>query len=349
MNCVYAKDLKNHDGEEVTLRGWVYNKRSSGKIWFLLVRDGTGITQCIISKNDALLSVFNMENELTQESSLSVTGIVHLDKRAPGGVEILVRDIKIHQMTEDYPVTPKEHGVEFLMDHRHLWLRSRKQWAILRIRHAVYFAICEYLNKNSFIRFDSPIITPNACEGTTTLFKVPYFDLGFGYLSQSGQLYLEAGIMSFGRVYDFGPVFRAEKSRTRKHLTEFWMMDAEAAFVEHEENMQIQEELIRYVIKSVIDENEEELDILGRDIERLKKADAPFEIMTHKEAIDLLRSKGSNISYKDDFGAREEVMLTEDSDVPIFIEKWPKETKAFYMKRDKDDSNLVLGDDLIAP
>jgi asparaginyl-tRNA synthetase len=219
----------------------------------------------------------------------------------------------------------------------------------MKIRHSIYYAICEYLNQNGFYRFDSPILTPNACEGTTTLFQVPYFDEGYAYLSQSGQLYLETGITSLGRVYDFGPVFRAEKSKTRKHLTEFWMMDAEAAFVEHEENMQIQEELIRFVIRSVIESNLTELELLERDIKQLEKADAPFKRMTHREAIMLLRKKGVQIGDKDDFGAREEAMLTEDSDVPLFVERWPKEAKAFYMKRDSDKPDIVLGSDLIAP
>ena len=219
----------------------------------------------------------------------------------------------------------------------------------MKIRHTVYFAICEYLNDKGFYRFDSPILTPNASEGTTTLFEVPYFEEGNAYLSQSGQLYLEAGIMSLGKVYDFGPVFRAEKSKTRKHLTEFWMMDAEAAFVEHDENMKIQEDLIRFIIHSVIRRNKQELEILERDIEKLKKADAPFKIMTHRQVIDMLKGKGVNIDYQDDFGAAEEEMITEDSDVPIFVDRWPKDIKSFYMKRDPDNPDLVLGADLIAP
>ncbi len=349
MDWVFVKDVKDYDGKEVVMKGWVYNKRSSGKIWFLILRDGTGIIQGIVLNNEVSKSVFDKRDEMLQESSVTIKGLIHEDKRAPGGYEIVIRDITVHQIANDYPISLKEHGVEFLMDNRHLWLRSKKQWAILRIRHAVYYAITEYLNNNDFIRFDSPLLTPNACEGTTTLFSVPYFNLGNAYLSQSGQLYLEAGIMSLGRVYDFGPVFRAEKSKTRKHLTEFWMMDAEAAFVEHEENMQIQEELIRYIITKVIDNNKVELDILERDIEKLKKADAPFKIITHKDAVDYLRDKGSEISYVGDLGAQDEVLLTEDSDVPIFVEKWPKETKAFYMKRDKENPDLVLGADLIAP
>jgi len=349
MDLVFVKDVKDYDGKEVMMKGWVYNKRSSGKIWFLMLRDGTGIIQGIVLKNEVSDDVFNKRDELSQESSITINGLIHKDERAPSGYEIIIRNIDVIQIANDYPIALKEHGVEFLMDNRHLWLRSKKQWAILRIRHSVYYAITEYLNDNAFFRFDSPLLTPNACEGTTTLFTVPYFNLGNAYLSQSGQLYLEAGIMSLGRVYDFGPVFRAEKSKTRKHLTEFWMMDAEAAFVEHEENMQIQEDLIRYVIRKVIELNGMELDILERDVEKLEKADSPFKIMTHKEVVDFLRNKGSEISYYDDLGAQDEVLLTGDSDIPIFVEKWPKETKAFYMKRDKDDPNLVLGADLIAP
>ena len=349
MSWVLIKDIKDYNNREVTLKGWVYNKRSSGKIWFLILRDGTGIIQGVVLKNEVSEEVFNIKDELTQESSVIVKGLIHADRRSPGGYEIVVRDIEVVQIATDYPIALKDHGVEFLMDNRHLWLRSRKQWAILRIRHTVYYAITEYLNNNGFIRFDSPLLTPNACEGTTTLFTVPYFDLGNAYLSQSGQLYLEAGIMSLGRVYDFGPVFRAEKSKTRKHLTEFWMMDAEAAYVEHDENLKIQEELTRFVIRSVLEKNATELEVLERDIKQLKKADAPFKRMTHKEAIEYLISRGSDISGESDLGAKDEVMLTEGSDVPVFVEKWPKEIKAFYMKRDKDNPDLVLGADLIAP
>ncbi|MFA5728373.1 MAG: asparagine--tRNA ligase, partial [Candidatus Neomarinimicrobiota bacterium] len=323
--------------------------RSSGKIWFLLLRDGTGLIQGIVSRNDVTEEVFNQKDNLTQESAIRISGLIHEDKRAPGGYEIIIKELHVYQVAKDYPIALKEHGAEFLMDNRHLWLRSRKQWALLRIRHTVYYAITQYLNENNFIRFDSPILTPNACEGTTTLFEVPYFDLGKAYLSQSGQLYLETGIMSLGRVYDFGPVFRAEKSKTRKHLTEFWMMDAEAAFVEHEENMRIQEGLIRFVIRKALTECKAELEILERNVEQLEKADAPFKIMTHREAVEYLRSKGSSMTETEDLGAQDESLLTESSDVPIFIEKWPKEIKAFYMKRDPQNPDIVLGDDLIAP
>ena len=350
MDRVFIKDIADYVGKEVLLKGWMYNLRSSGKIWFLLLRDGTGMIQGTAVQGELDEEVFNKKEILKQESSLELKGIVRKDDRAPGGYELTITDLNEIQIPdEDYPISLKSHGVNFLMSNRHLWLRSQKQWAIQRVRHTVYYGITDYLNKNNFIRFDSPILTPNACEGSTTLFEVPYFDQGKAYLSQSGQLYLEAGIMSFDRVYDFGPVFRAEKSHTRKHLTEFWMMDAEAAFIQHEENMDIQEELIRFVIRKVLDENRNELEILERDIEALEKADAPFKRMTHAEVVEYLQSKGSNITEKSDLGAQDESMLTEGSDVPVFIEKWPKETKAFYMKREKDNPDIVLGDDLIAP
>jgi len=350
MDRVFVKDVSEHIDEEVLLKGWLYNMRSSGSIWFLIFRDGTGKIQGTVVEDEVDEEVFNKKDILKQESSLKVKGIVREDERAPSGYELSVTDIEPIQIPdEDYPIAKKSHGVNFLMSNRHLWLRSEKQWAIQKIRHNIYYGITEYLNQNNFLRFDSPILTPNACEGSTTLFEVPYFEQGKAYLSQSGQLYLEAGIMSFDRVYDFGPVFRAEKSHTRKHLTEFWMMDAEAAFVKHAENMEIQEDLIRYVIRKILDENHKELEILDRDIEALEKADAPFKKMTHAEVVDLLQSKGSDIDERGDLGAKDEKLLTEDIDVPIFIEKWPKETKAFYMKREEDNPDIVLGDDLIAP
>lgn len=349
MKTVLIKDISAHLGEEVRIRGWVRNFRSSGKLHFIIVRDGSAEIQSVAFLPDLGEEKFNLAGKLTLESSLEVCGIPKEHPKQKNVYELAVTDLKIIQIAEDYPISKKEHGPDFLLSNRHLWLRSSRQWALMRLRHSIYFAICQYLNQNGFYRFDSPILTPNACEGTTTLFQVPYFDEGFAYLSQSGQLYQETGIASLGRVYDFGPVFRAEKSKTRKHLTEFWMMDAEASFVEHEENMQIQEELIRFVIRSVIESNLSDLELLGRDVERLKKSDAPFRRMTHQEAIDFLRSNGSNLGYKDDFGAQEEVMLTEDSDVPLFIERWPKETKAFYMKRDPNNPDIVLGSDLLAP
>ncbi len=349
MKDVFIKYIKDYLGEEVRIKGWVRNYRSSGKLIFIILRDGTDEIQAVAFKPALGEEVFETAKKLTIESSVIITGVPKEHPKQPGVYELDVTGVEPIQIAEEYPIGKKEHGPDFLLSNRHLWLRSSKQWALLRLRHGVYNAICQYLHDNEFIRFDSPILTPNACEGTTTLFEVPYFDLGNAYLSQSGQLYLEPAILSFGRVYDFGPVFRAEKSKTRKHLTEFWMMDAEAAFVEHKENMAIQEGLIRYVIRTAIEKFPKELEILERDVEELKRADAPFRIITHREAIDLLKSKGADVAYDSDFGAAEEAMITEDSDVPVFIEKWPKEIKAFYMKRDPENPDLVLGADLIAP
>lgn len=346
---VLIKDIGKFAGDEVLIRGWVRNRRSSGKIQFIIIRDGTGEIQTVAFKPNIGDELFGRCAELTIESSVKIWGKVKPDKRAPSGYELDLINIEIIQIAAEYPIQKKAHGTSFLLDNRHLWVRSINQNALLKIRHTVYYAICEYLNENNFYRYDSPILTPNACEGTTTLFEVPYFDEGKAYLSQSGQLYAETGIMSLGRVYDFGPTFRAEKSKTRKHLTEFWMMDAEAAFVEHKENMQIQEKLIRFVIRKVIEKNENELKILERNIEKLQKADATFKIITYSEAIKFLQEKGYDINFGDDFGAEEEEEIARESDVPVFVEKWPKQIKAFYMKRDVENPDLVLGSDLIAP
>ena len=349
MEQVLIKDIAQYVDKEVCLKGWVRNIRHSGKLVFIILRDGSSEIQAIAFKPELDEEVFERAKRLTMESSVIITGTPKQHPKYEGVYELAVTGVEVNQLSEEYPIGKKEHGPDFLLSNRHLWIRSSKQWAILRIRHTVYFAICEYLNNIDFFRFDSPILTPNACEGTTTLFELDYFDEGKAYLSQSGQLYLETGIMSLGRVYDFGPVFRAERSKTRKHLTEFWMMDAEAAWVEHAENMQIQEELIRFVIRTVLAKCDKELDILERDKAALAAADAQFKRMTHYEAIEYLRSKGSEITHGSDLGAQDEALLTEGSPVPIFIEKWPKEIKAFYMKRDPENDNLVLGDDLIAP
>lgn len=348
MNQILIKHLTDHVGKEALIKGWLFNKRSSGPIIFLEVRDGSGFIQGVVLKKDVSDDVWKRADELTQESSLEIVGIVSKHPKKENVFELQVSDIKIVQLAHDYPIAKKEHGPDFLMENRHLWLRSSRQWAILRIRDAVIIAINEYLHKENFIKVDSPILTPSACEGTTTLFPVPYFDLGTAYLAQSGQLYIEAAIASVGRCYDFGPVFRAEKSKTKRHLTEFWMMDAEAAFVEHDENLNIQEGLIRHVIRYCLEHCKEELAILERDMEKLKKADAPFTRLTYDKAIEKLHELGSDIKYGDDLGNDDEGLLTKDSDVPIFIEKWPKDIKAFYMKIDPENPKAVLCADLIA-
>ncbi len=349
MSKVFIKDLKDYKGQEVILRGWIYNLRSSGKIAFWQLRDGTGFIQAILEKvnfsDDEWLEI----KKATLESSVELSGLVTEHPKQPGVFELQVKSFKYFQIAEEYPIGKKEHGPEFLLDHRHLWLRSRRQWAIQRVRDTLIRATYEWMHQNNFIKFDSPILTPAACEGTTTLFAVDYFDLGQAYLSQSGQLYLEAAIASLGRVYDFGPVFRAEKSKTRRHLTEFWMMDAEAAFVEHEENLKIQEELISYMVQKVLKENQQELKILERDTEKLEKVKPPFYRIAHGEAVKKLRELGSDIGEKDDLGGDDETMLTQQYDKPVFVEKYPAEVKAFYMKRDPQNLELALCADLLAP
>jgi len=345
---MFIKDIGNHVDEEIVLKGWQYNKRTSGSIAFLQIRDGSGFVQVVASKQDLSDDIWVEIEKSTQESSVEITGKVTKHPKKENVFELQVTSYKLLSLSQEYPIAKKEHGPDFLMDNRHLWLRSNKQWAILRIRDAVETAINEYLHKENFIRTDSPIFTPNACEGTTTLFSVPYFDLGTAYLSQSGQLYIEAAIASVGRCYDFGPVFRAEKSKTKRHLTEFWMMDAEAAFVEHEENLRIQEGLVKYIVKHCLDNCQTELNVLERNFEPLKKLlEKPFIRYTYDEAIVKLNSLGSDIKHGEDLGNDDEGLLTKDSDVPVFIEKWPKNIKPFYMKIDPENAGRVLNDDLI--
>ncbi|PJA47720.1 asparagine--tRNA ligase [Candidatus Uhrbacteria bacterium CG_4_9_14_3_um_filter_36_7] len=337
-------------GKEVELNGWAYNFRSSGKIFFLQFRDGTVRIQVVYSEADITPEAWSALEGLHLESSVRVKGIVKEDTRSPSGFEIEGKGFEIIQLAfDDYPISKKEHGPDFLLENRHLWLRSEKQWAIQRVRNTVINATYEYLNNQGFIKIDAPILTPNACEDTTELFAIDYFDLGKAYLSQSGQLYIEAAIMSVGRCFDFGPVFRAEKSKTRRHLTEFWMMDAEAAFVEYEENLKIQEGLICYIVDSVLKQNQNELVLLERDQEPLKKIQAPFVRLTHKEAVAKLRALGSDILEDDDLGGDDETILTKQYDKPIFVEKYPAKVKAFYMKRDLNDPDRALCADLLAP
>lgn len=347
---MFIKDLKNYKDQEATLRGWIYNFRSSGSIMFLQLRDGTGFVQGILNKKDVGEDKWVEAQKIVLETSIELTGVVTEHPKQPGVFELQVKDFKIYQIpVEEYPIGKKEHGPEFLLDNRHLWLRSPSQWAIQKVRDTLIRGCYEWMNQNNFVKFDSPILTPAACEGTTTLFGVEYFDLGKAYLSQSGQLYLEAAIASLGRVFDFGPVFRAEKSKTRRHLTEFWMMDAEASFVEHEENLKIQEELISFMVQKVLAENQEELKILEREVKLLENIKPPFYRITHAEAVKKLGELGSDIGEMDDLGADDETTLTKLYDKPIFVEKYPAEVKAFYMKRDPENPKYCLNADLLAP
>jgi asparaginyl-tRNA synthetase len=346
---IFLKDLRDHVGQEIMMEGWMFNKRGAGKIYFLELRDGSGIVQGIVFVKAVSPEVFKIAEELTMESSVRVTGEVTKHPKHEDEYELQVKDIEVIQLVkEDYPISKKEHGPDFLLQNRHLWLRTPTQRAIQIVRNTIINAIFEYLNTNGFIKIDSPILTPNACEGTTELFEIDYFEEGKAYLSQSGQLYIEAAIFSVGRCFDFGPVFRAEKSKTRRHLTEFWMMDAEAAFVDQEENMKIQEGLVEFVVQKVLEKNLKELAILERNIEPLKKIKAPFIHKTHTEVVKELREMGSEIKENQDLGAADETMLTMKYDKPIFVEKYPAEVKAFYMKR-TDDGKFALCADLLAP
>ena len=342
------KNISEQVGQEAEIKAWVYNKRSSGSLAFLELRDGTGFIQAVVAKDSVSGDTWSNAEKVTQESSVILRGVVSKHPKQEGVFELQANNLEIINLSAEYPISNKEHGPEFLLENRHLWLRSKKQWAILRIRDTVETAINEYLHSVDFIRTDSPIFTPNACEGTTTLFPVPYFDLGEAFLSQSGQLYIEAAIASVGRCYDFGPVFRAEKSVTKRHLTEFWMMDAEAAFVEHEENLSIQEGLVKAIVKKCLDNCVQEFAILERNTEHLKKVlEKPFTRYTYDEAIVKLNELGSDIKHGEDLGNDDEGLLTKDSEVPVFIEKWPKSIKPFYMKIDPENSSRVLNDDLI--
>ncbi len=336
-------------GQMVTIRGWLYNKRSSGKIRFLLIRDGTGIIQSVIVKNEVAPEVFSATEILTQESSLEVNAKVRADARAPGGYELQVSDMRVIQVAEDYPISPKEHGPSFLLDNRHLWLRSSKQHAILRIRSHLIQEAQAYLNREGFILFDAPILTPTACEGTSTLFETDYFYGEKAYLSQSGQLYAEAGAMAFGKVYTLGPTFRAEKSKTRRHLTEFWMLEPEVAFAELEDILLLAEELICHLVQSVLNYRSEELKVLDRDVTKLQSVVRPFPRITYDEALNILREKGISHQWGDDFGATEDTIISEQFDRPVMITHYPLQTKAFYMKSDPLKPDLALCVDVLAP
>lgn len=347
MKWIYIEDIADFKDQEVEIRGWVYNKRSGGKIRFILVRDGTGLLQGTIYSAEKDPPLFQKFDHLTQESSLILRGVVKEDKRAPGGYELGITDLEIIQISPEYPITPKEHGIPFLMEHRHLWLRSKKQHAVLQIRVEIIKAIRDFFDKRGFRNLDTPILTPSACEGTTTLFETEYFDQK-AYLSQSGQLYNEATAMAFGKVYCFGPTFRAEKSKTRKHLIEFWMVEPEVAFATLEDITELGEDLVVYLIERILEQNKKELEILERDTKSLDRVKKPFPRLTYDEAQKMLKKKGSKMEWGDDFGAPEETLLSEIFDLPVCITHFPAKIKAFYMQPDEKRPELVLGVDVMA-
>ena len=349
MRTITIDQALKHVGEEVTLRGWLYNKRSSGKILFLQIRDGTGVIQGVLTESESP-SLFAIADRLSRESSLIVKGSIREDPRAPEGCELQVLDVKIiNEPSNPFPIELKEHSPGFLMDHRHLWIRTGRQVPILRIRDAVFRAVRSFFHERGFVATEAPILTGTSVEGTTTLFEVDYFGDN-AYLAQSGQLYLEATIMALGKVYWIGPVFRAEKSKTRKHLTEFWMAEAEMAFYDHEDNTRFQEELVAFVVNSVVAERKRELELLKRDTERLLEEVAlPFPRVSYADAVSLLDKAGHDVAYGDDLGAPHEATLGDHFHKPVFVEYFPTSMKPFYMKRDPDDPARVLAADLIAP
>ncbi len=336
-------------GQTVHVHGWLHNSRSSGKIHFLLVRDGTGIVQAVLAKSDVAAEVFVSAEHLPQESSIVVTGSVRGDARAPGGVELSVSGLRVVQEAAPYPITPKEHGIEFLMDHRHLWLRSSRQHAILRIRAEIIRAMTDYLDDHGYLRVDAPILSPSAAEGTSTLFETPYFDLGSAYLTQSGQLYNEAAAMAFGRVYCFGPTFRAEKSKTRRHLTEFWMLEPEAAYMDLDGYMALAEDFVASVVGRVLDRRRAELKVIERDTAPLERVTAPFPRISYDEALAVVAAKGMHVAWGGDLGADEETAVSDNFDRPVFVHRYPTQCKAFYMQPDPARPEIVLGADLLAP
>ena len=348
MQKVNIKDASYFLDKEVKINGWVYNSRRSGKIGFLSIRDGHSIMQCIVEKSVIGEELFNSFKNLTQESSITVSGKIVSNERAIGGYELLLNNLEIHQLTSEYPITPKEHGPDFLMNHRHLWLRSKRQHAILKIRHEIIKSIRNFFDDNDFTLVDTPIFTPNAAEGTSTLFETDYFDTK-AFLCQTGQLYGEASAMAFGRHYNFGPCFRAEKSKTRRHLTEFWMVEPEIAYCDINENMDWAEKLLINIIENVLKNKSSELKILERDIEKLKICTSPFPRISYTECIEILNKSGNNIKWGQDFGSPEETYIAEQFDKPVIVYGFPADIKAFYMKRDPGNDKVVLGMDILAP
>jgi asparaginyl-tRNA synthetase len=348
MATVTIDSVGEHAGLSVTICGWLTHRRSSGRIHFLVLRDGTGTIQATLIDRETSVKALELYPELTQESSLTVTGTVRKDERAPGGYEILVSDIEVLQIAEAYPIAPKEHGVGFLMDHRHLWLRSPRQRAILRIRHAVVNAARRFFDDQGFTLLDAPIFTPSSCEGTTTLFETEYFGDRKAYLSQSGQLYMEAGAMAFGKVYCYGPTFRAEKSKTRRHLTEFWMIEPEIAFSDLETIMKLAEALIVVIVEEVLETRQQELHLLRRDITRFEKIQPPFYVISYDEAVQILKDAGESLPWGEDFGGSHETIISNHFDKPVLIHRYPAQAKAFYMKNDPHRPEVALCVDMLA-
>ena len=341
-----------HVGETVQIPGWLYNMRKSGKIVFPLLRDGTGVMQCVAVKSALPENLFETIKNLTQESSVIFTGKIRADERAPGGYEMDVENVEVVQRVPEsdaYPITPKEHGIEFLMDHRHLWLRSQRQHAIARVRHEVVRAVRDYFDSHGFTLVDTPIFTPAACEGTTNLFEVNYFEDQKAYLTQSGQLYNEANAMAFGKVYCFGPTFRAEKSKTRRHLTEFWMVEPEMAYADLDEVKRVAEELIVFIVGRVLELRRPELKALERHVSKLEAIKAPFPRISYDEAVKILHSKSSEIQWGGDFGGTDETLLSEGYDRPLMVDRYPTAVKAFYMQPDPERPEVAMGVDVLAP
>ena len=345
----YIQDIARFDGQAVTLKGWLHNRRSSGKIHFLTLRDGTGFIQCVMSRQAVGDEAFKAADHLAQETSLVVEGTVRSDTRAPGGYEVDVTGLQVVSESQNYPISPKEHGVDFLMDRRHLWIRSQRQQAILRVRHEVINGVRDFFNERGFILADTPIFTPAACEGTTTLFPVQYFDEETAYLTQSGQLYNEANAMALGRVYCFGPTFRAEKSKTRRHLTEFWMVEPEMAYATLDDVMDLAEALIVRVVQRVLERRQPELKVLERDTSKLERVTPPFPRLSYDDAAALLKDKGLPFEWGGDFGAPDETAISENFDRPVCVHRYPSAVKAFYMKPDPQRPDVALCVDVLAP
>jgi asparaginyl-tRNA synthetase len=349
MAHVYIEDIGKHEGEDVTIKGWLHNRRSSGKIHFLILRDGSGFIQAVMSKAAVGDEVFKAADHLSQETAVVVTGTARADKRAPSGYEIDAKSLEVIGESHDYPITPKEHGVDYLLDRRHLWIRSERQQAILRIRHEIINAVRDFFNGRGFILADTPIFTPAACEGTTTLFPAQYFEDQTAYLTQSGQLYNEANAMALGRVYCFGPTFRAEKSKTRRHLTEFWMVEPEVAYADLNDVMALAEDLVVSVVERVLEKRRPELKMIERDVSKLEAVQKPFPRISYDEAVKKLQAKGLPIEWGGDFGGPDETTLSEEFDRPVMVHRYPAAIKAFYMKPDPERADLALGVDVLAP